>query len=85
MAQGYRMRLYDQEKAVDVTVDPIFPFDVNLYPLVGFVEQYLWPSVLFKCLAKLKDGYRHINEISFIELYSTLTNKKLLRFEVDEE
>ena len=65
LSQGYRMRLHKEGKALDGTIDPVFPFDVNLYPLVGYVEQYLWPSVLFKCLAKLKGDYSKVCNMPF--------------------
>jgi hypothetical protein len=52
-----------------VTVDGQFPFDVNYYPLFGFFDQFIWFSVMVKCIAKLKGSYAALNQLSFCNIY----------------
>jgi len=61
----YYCRLYDEWGAKVVAVDGVFPFSSNYYPLYGRVEQYIWFSVLVKCIAQLKKSYKLVQKVEF--------------------
>ena len=73
----YACRLFHEGGMKVVSVDCVFPFDSNFYPLFGGVQQYIWFSVLIKALAKLFSSFKKINELTFKDMFKLLTNSEL--------
>jgi len=60
-----------------IEIDGIFPFDNNYFPLYGYVDQYIWISVLLKSIAKMKGSYQYLNSIHFQEIHYILTGLRI--------
>lgn len=73
--------MYEGGERKRVAVDGWFPFDVNYYPLYGSFDQFIWFSVMTKCIAKLKGSYLAINSLTDNDIYFLLTGMPLLAFD----
>lgn len=66
---GFKCNLYEKNEVAKVVVDGYIPFDANYYPLFGYFDQFIWFSVLIKCIAKLKGSYKALKSLQACEIF----------------
>ena len=79
--KAFCCKLFAEGERKRVLVDGLFPFDANYYPLYGSFDQFIWFSVLTKCIAKLKGSYSAINSMTENDIYYLLTGTSLCTFD----
>ena len=53
---------------------------MNLYPLFGSVEQYIWFGVLVKAIAKMKGSFTVLSLLNFKDVFTLMTGLELFDF-----